>query len=97
MAKFKINPELVKLLLPVVVPIAKELAAKTETKVDDKIVSALEAALSNPIVLAFLLDLLAGEEEVQREAVSVEQKAAMDTLSDNAELVGALFSIAKAE
>lgn len=97
MAKFKINPELVKLLLPVVVPIAKELAAKTETKVDDKLVSALETALANPIVLAFLLSLLAGEDEVKPEVATAEQAAAMDTLSANADVVGAMFAIAKAE
>lgn len=97
MAKFKINPELVKLLLPVVVPIAKELAAKTETKVDDKLVLALETALANPIVLAFLLSLLAGEDEVKPDVVNAQESAAMDAISENAELVGALFSIAKAE
>lgn len=95
MAKFKINPDLVKILLPVVIPIAKELAAKTETKVDDKLVSALETALSNPMVLAFLLSLLAGEDEVVPEAASADQMDAMDTLSANADVVGAMFAIAK--
>jgi hypothetical protein len=93
MAKFKINPDLVKILLPVVIPIAKDLAAKTETKVDDKIVGALETALSNPVVLAFLLGLLSGDEEVKPMAITEEQSAAMDTLSENAEVVGAMFSL----
>lgn len=97
MAKFKINPELVKILLPVVIPIAKDLAAKTETKVDDKLVSALETALANPMVLAFLLSLLAGEDEVKPQAVSAEESEAMDTISDNAEVVGAIFSLAKVD
>jgi len=97
MAKFKINPELVKILLPVVVPIARDLAAKTETKVDDKLVSALETALANPVVLAFLLSLLAGEDEVKPEVASSDQLDAMDTLSENAEVVGAMFSLAKVD
>jgi hypothetical protein len=97
MAKFKINPELVKILLPVVVPIAKDLAAKTETKVDDKLVAALETALANPVVLAFLLSLLAGEEEVKPQAVSAEESDAIDAINANAEVVGAMFSLAKAD
>ena len=97
MAKFKINQDLVKILLPVVVPIAKDLAAKTETKVDDKLVAALETALSNPVVLAFLLSLLAGEDEVKPEVASSDQLDAMDTLSENAEVVGAMFSLAKVD
>lgn len=97
MAKFsiKINPELVKLLLPVVVPIAKELAAKTETKVDDKLVLALETALANPIVLAYLLSLLAGEEEVKPEVASAQESEAMDTISENVDVVSAMFAICK--
>ena len=97
MAKFKINPDLVKILLPVVVPIAKDLAAKTETKVDDKVVAALETALANPVVLAFLLSLLSGDEEVKPVAITEDQSAAMDTLSENAEVVGAMFSLAKVD
>jgi hypothetical protein len=97
MAKFKINADLVKILLPVVVPIARELAAKTATKVDDKLVAALETALANPVVLAFLLSLLSGDEEVKPVAITEEQSAAMDTLSDNADVVGAIFSLAKAD
>jgi hypothetical protein len=97
MAKFKINPELVKILLPVVIPIARDLAAKTETKVDDKLVAALEAALANPMVLAFLLSLLAGEEEVKPALLSAEESEAMDTISENAEVVGAIFSLAKVD
>ncbi len=97
MAKFRVNPELVKLLLPVVIPIARDLAAKTTTKIDDKLVDALESALANPMVLAFLLSLLAGEEEVKPEAVSAEESEAMDTISANADLVAAMFAVAKAE
>lgn len=93
--KFKVNPELVKILLPVVIPIARDLAAKTETKVDDKLVAAMESALANPMVLAFLLSLLAGEDEVKPQAVSAEESEAMDTISENAEVVGAIFSLAK--
>jgi hypothetical protein len=96
MAKFKINPDLVKILLPVVIPIAKELAAKTETKVDDKLVSALETALANPMVLAYLLSF-AGEDEVVPEAATEDQMEAMDTLNANADVVGAMFAIAKAD
>lgn len=96
MAKLKLNRDLIKILLPVVVPIAKDLAAKTETKVDDKIVAALETALSNPIVLAMLLDLLTGEDDVQRETVSGEQQAAIETLKEHEEVVGAMFALAAA-
>jgi hypothetical protein len=97
MAKFKINPDLVKILLPVVIPIAKELAAKTATKVDDKLVGALESALANPVVLAFLLSLLAGEDEVKPESLNSSESDAVDTLSANADVVGAIFSLAKAD
>lgn len=97
MARFKINPDIVRILLPVVIPIAKDLAKRTETVVDDKLVEALETALANPIVLAFLLSLLAGEDEVKPDVVNAQESAAMDAISDNAELVGALFSIAKAD
>ena len=95
--KIKINADLVKILLPIVVPIAKDLAAKTTTKVDDKLVAALESALANPMVLAFLLSLLAGEEEVKPEVVSAEESEAMDTISANADLVAAMFTVAKVE
>lgn len=99
MAKLKLNRDLIKILLPVVVPIAKDLAAKTETKIDDKIVSALEVALSNPIVLEMLLSMLAGEDDVTPPVASLSDEAAeaVDTLRGNEALVGALFSIAKAE
>jgi hypothetical protein len=98
MAKFKINPDLVKILLPVVIPIAKELAAKTETKVDDRLVSALESALSNPVILNLLLAMLSGEDDVTPPAtlLSDETAAAVETLEQNSELVHALFAIAKA-
>lgn len=98
MAKFKINPELVKILLPVVVPIAKDLAAKTETKIDDRIVSALELALSNPVVLNLLLTILAGEDDVTPPETlqSDETKAAVNTLLSHEDEVSALFAIAKA-
>lgn len=97
MAKLKINADLVKILLPVVIPIAKELAAKTTTKVDDKLVVALESALANPIVLAFLLSLLAGEDEVKPDVVNAQESEAMDAISANADVVAAMFSLAKAE
>ena len=64
---------------------------------DDKLVAALETALANPMVLAFLLSLLAGEDEVKPQAVSAEESEAMDTISDNAEVVGAIFSLAKVD
>lgn len=99
MAKFKINPELIKILLPVVVPIAKDLAAKTTTKVDDKIVSALEVALSNPVVLNLLLTILAGEDDVTPPETlqSDETKEAVETLLKHEDEVAALFAIAKAD
>jgi hypothetical protein len=99
MAKFKINPDLVKILLPVVIPIAKELAAKTETKVDDRLVSALESALSNPVILNLLLSMLAGDDYVFPPAslMSEETSGAIETLEQNSEVVHALFAIAKAD
>ena len=35
------------------------------------------------------------KKETAKKTVTVEQKAAMDTLKDNAEVVGAMFSLAK--
>lgn len=98
MAKFKLNPELVKILLPVVVPIAKDLADKTETKIDDRIVSALELALSNPVVLNLLLTILAGEDDVTPPETlpSDETTAAVNTLLSHEDEVSALFAIARA-
>lgn len=97
MAKFKINPDLVKILLPVVIPIAKDLAAKTETKVDDKLVAALESALSNTVILNLLLSMLSGEDDVTPPSMlmSAETGEAVCTLEANEDLVHALFAICK--
>jgi hypothetical protein len=99
MAKFKINPDLVKILLPVVIPIARELAAKTETKVDDKLVNALESALSNPVLLNLLLTMLSGEDYVIPPAslLSDQTSDAIEMLEKNSELVHALFALAKVD
>lgn len=91
---FRISPDLVKILLPVVIPFAKDLAARTETKVDDRVVAALEAALSNPIVLAFLLSMLEGKAPVLPEAAADSDVETAKVLAENETVVKALFALA---
>jgi hypothetical protein len=92
--KVKFSPELVKFLLPIVIPIAKDLAAKTTTTVDDKIVAAVEKAAANPVLMALLFSLLADETPAP---VPVEVQAEADVLTENAEVVKALFAVAKVD
>jgi hypothetical protein len=87
----KINADLVKALLPIVIPFAKELASKTVTKVDDKIVAALESALANPMILALLLSLLEGNSPVLPAAATEEDHAAAKVLIENQSVVKGLF------
>lgn len=96
MAKFRLSPELVKLLIPVVIPIVEDLAKRTTTTVDDKLVDGLKAALSNPVVLAFLLSILEGQPTVPPQTTLDElSKEPVASLVDNADLLSALFSVAK--
>jgi hypothetical protein len=94
MAKFRVSPELVKFLFPVVIPIAKDLAAKTTTTVDDKIVAAIEKASTNPVLMALLLSLLTDETPAP---VPAEVQAEASVLTENADVVKALFAVAKVE
>jgi hypothetical protein len=88
-----LNPELLKIVLPIVVSFAKELAAKTETKVDDRLVSALEAAISNPVIFALLLSMLTDAPAPVPQSASVEENEAAFALAENADTVKALFSV----
>jgi hypothetical protein len=93
MARFKINAQLVTVLLPVVLPIVKDLAAKTETTVDDRLVDLLVKVSENPALMALLIGILGGDFVPAREEVAGEDAA---TLYENADLLCALFSVAKA-
>jgi hypothetical protein len=96
MAKFRVSPELVKVLLPLVLPVLKDLAAKTTTTVDDKLVAALEQAANNPVLMALLLSLLANETPAPLVASSdAEVRESAAQLEDNADLLRGLFSVAK--
>lgn len=90
MAKFKLTAEQIQVLLLVILPIAKDLAAKTATKIDDRLVAALEAASTNPILLALVMSLLSGTETPE---VPVEVKESADVLTQNAEQVAGLFAL----
>lgn len=90
MAKFKLTAEQIQVLLLVILPIAKDLAAKTATKIDDRLVAALEAASTNPILLALVMSLLSGTETPE---VPVEVKESADVLTENAEQVAGLFAL----
>lgn len=90
MAKFRVSPELVKALLPVVLPIVKELAAKTTTTVDDSLVEALEKVVNNPLLFALLLSLLEGQTPAP--ANSADEAA----IAENADLLRGVFSVAVA-
>lgn len=61
MAKL-ISPDLVKLLLPLAVAFAKQAAARTPSTFDDALVAVLEKAISDPAILAFILQLLSGDQ-----------------------------------
>lgn len=83
MAKI-ITPQMVSMLLPVVLALAEAAAAKTETKVDDKLVEVLK----NPLVQAFLLSLLAGDEPTPK---TEEEKI----VAENAATIKALYACAE--
>ncbi len=90
MAKIKLTPELVKFALPFVISIGRSLAARTETKVDDNLVEAIAKASENPVLMALLFSLLADEPPAP---VPAEVQAEADTLTENADVVKALFSL----
>jgi hypothetical protein len=91
MAKFKLTADQIQVLLLVILPIAKDLAAKTATKIDDRLVAALEAASTNPILLALVMSLLSGTETPA--VVPAEVKESADVLTANADQVAGLFSL----
>ena len=91
MAKLKLSAEQIQVLLLVILPIAKDLAAKTATKIDDRLVAALEAASTNPILLALVMSLLSSTEAPA--VVPTEVKESADVLTANAEQVAGLFSL----
>lgn len=98
MAKFKINADLVRILLPIAISVGKDLAPKTATKIDDKLVAALEYAQNNPVLFNLLLTILAGEDDVTPPETlqSDETKEAVATLLRHEDQVSALFAIARA-
>jgi hypothetical protein len=95
MAKFRVSPELVKVLLPVLLPVLKDLAAKTATTVDDRLVAAVDKALANPVLFALLLSLLAGDEP-KTLAVASEDIETVGVLAANVDLLCGLLSVAVA-
>lgn len=95
MAKFRLNPELVKLLIPVVIPFVEDLVKRTESTVDDRLVEVLKTALSNPVILAMLLSLLEGDAEAARSLNYKADNDEGDVLAANADLLCGLFSTAR--
>lgn len=78
MAKI-LTPQFVSVVLPVLVSLAEAAAARTETKVDDKLVEALK----NPLIMAFLVAMLSGDQPVPKtedEKVVEEHGAAVRSL-----------------
>lgn len=99
MARFKLNPVLVKALVPLVLPELKALAARTANTLDDRVVNALEATVSNPVLFALLLSLLASETpEVpvsKSPGLSALESGLAEVLEENADIVRGLFAVAK--
>lgn len=92
MAKLKLTPEAVKAGLPFVIIGLGWLASRTETKVDDNAVAEIKKALDNPLVLAFLISLIAEDEAPPVEQPNAEEQGAIDAIRANGELIKALYS-----
>jgi hypothetical protein len=94
MAKFKLTPEAVTAALPFVIAGMKWLAARTDSNVDDKAAEAVEKALSNPIIMAFLLSLLVEDVAPQATSVSAEEESDIAAISSQADVIKLLFGVA---
>lgn len=94
MAKFKLTPEAVKAALPFVVAGMKWLAARTDSTVDDKAAEAVEKALSNPVIMAFLLSFLVDDVAPSVLPLSAEEEADIAAISAHGEVVKSLFGVA---
>lgn len=91
MAKI-LSPELVKFFLPSVVSALKAVAALTTNTLDDKLAAAAELALSNPLVLDYILSML-GLAPAPVVQVNTPAGEAVAELSKHKELVQGLFAI----
>lgn len=94
MAKFKLTPEAVTAALPFVVAGMKWLAARTDSTVDDKAAEAVEKALSNPIIMAFLLSFLVDDVAPPVTNVSAEEEADIAAISSQGDVIKSLFGVA---
>lgn len=92
MAKLKLTPEAVKFGVPFIVMGLRWLAARTDTKLDDKAVDEIEKGLQNPLVLAFLISLVAEDVAPPVEQLNAEEQSAVDTIRANGDLIKALYS-----
>lgn len=96
MAKFNLTPQAVTAALPFVIAGMKWLAARTDSTVDDKAAEAVEKALSNPIILAFLLSFLVEDVAPPVAQLSAEEESDIAAISAQGDLVKSLFGVAKA-
>lgn len=95
MAKFKITPDAVRYGLPFAINGLKWMASRTDNTVDDKVIGEVEKALANPLVLAFVISLIAGEDEVVPvQGFTPAEEAAIDAVRANSALIGSLCAVA---
>lgn len=94
MAKFKLTPEAVTAALPFVVAGMKWLAARTDSTVDDRAAEAVEKAISNPIIMAFLLSFLVEDVAPPATSVSAEDDADIAAILSQGDVVRSLFGVA---
>lgn len=94
MAKFKLTPEAVKAALPFVVAGMKWLAARTDSTVDDKAADAVEKALSNPVIMAFLLSFLVDDVAPSVLPLNAEEESDIAAISAYGDVVKSLFGVA---
>jgi hypothetical protein len=92
MAKLKLTPEAIKAGLPFVIIALEWVAGRTETKLDDKAVAEIKKGLENPIVLAFLISLIAEDVAPPDVQLNAEEQSAVDTIRVNGDLIKTLFA-----